>query len=163
MRSTVMYRIVDDAMPPIPDDWSPLLKDFLQQCFQREPADRPNAEALSEHEWLREHCEIHKVLRPKESIPFLRRVSQDLQQRPDVRFLGVTDVPRSDSRASSDLPRRSEDGSASPATSGLPGSPPKKRLSAGPPTTPKSPESEVHVAREHSFVKTAFGKRTLFI
>ena len=156
-RLVVMYRIVDDPMPPIPEDWSPFLQDFLRQCFRRDPADRPSAVELSEHEWLKEHCDVHKVIRPKDSIPFLRRVSQDLQQRPEVvRFLNA-EVPRSDSRAS-DAPRKSEEISASPATSGQPGSPPKKRLSTGP-TTPRSPESEVSIAREHSFVKTAFGKR----
>lgn len=153
-----MYRIVDDPMPPIPDEWSPLLKDFLQECFQREPADRPTAEVLSGHQWLKEHCDVHRVIRPKDSIPFLRRVSQDLQQRPDaVRFLHVGDGPRSDSRAS-DRPRRSEDRPASPATSGTPGSPPKQRLSTGP-ATPKSPESDVSIDREHTFVGTEFKKR----
>ncbi|KAL5536788.1 CDC15_1 [Sanghuangporus sanghuang] len=157
---SVMYRIVDDPMPPIPEDWSPLLKDFLSQCFQRNPADRPSAEALSEHDWLKEHCDVHRVLRPKDSIPFLRRVSQDLQRPPDaVRFVNV-EGPRSDSRASVEPPRRSEERSASPATSGLPGSPPKNRLSTGP-ATPRSPESEVTMIREHSFVKTAFGKPLL--
>ncbi|KAL5531353.1 hypothetical protein ACEPAG_4230 [Sanghuangporus baumii] len=156
---SVMYRIVDDPMPPIPEDWSPSLKDFLRQCFQRNPADRPSAEALSEHEWLKEHCDVHRVLRPKDSIPFLRRVSQDLQRPDAVRFANV-EGPRSDSRASVEPPRRSEERSASPATSGLPGSPPKNRLSAGP-TTPRSQESEVTMIREHSFVKTAFGKPLL--
>ncbi|KAI5120381.1 hypothetical protein M0805_006903 [Coniferiporia weirii] len=157
---SVMYRIVDDPMPPIPDEWSSLLKDFLKQCFQRDPADRPSAEVLCDHDWLKEHCEIHKVLRPKDSIPFLRRVSTDLQKSDVVRFLGVNDAPRSDSRASSELPRRSEDRSPSPATSGLPGSPPKKRLSAGP-ASPKKSDSEIYVVSEHSFVETSFGKPLL--
>ncbi|KAH8108352.1 hypothetical protein DFH11DRAFT_1732067, partial [Phellopilus nigrolimitatus] len=157
---SVMYRIVDDPMPPIPDEWSPLLKDFLKLCFQRDPADRPSAEALCEHDWLKEHCEIHRVLRPKDSLPFLRRVSTDLQKADVVRFLGV-DVSRSDSRTS-DRPRRSEDRSPSPAALGRPGSPPKKRLSTGP-TTPKSPDSDASgsIVREHSFVKTSFGKPLL--
>lgn len=156
----VMYRIVDDPMPPIPEEWSTTLKDFLKQCFQRNPTDRPSAEALSEHDWLKEHCEVHRVLRPKDSVPFLRRVSQELQRPPDaVRFVSA-EGPRSDSRASVDPPRKSEERSASPIISGLPSSLPNPRLSTGP-ATPKSPESEVPLFREHSFVKTAFGKREL--
>lgn len=155
-----MYRIVDDPMPPIPEEWSTTLKDFLKQCFQRNPTDRPSAEALSEHDWLKEHCEVHRVLRPKDSVPFLRRVSQELQRPPDaVRFVNA-EGPRSDSRASVDPPRKSEERSASPINSGLPSSLPNPRLSTGP-ATPKSPESEVPLYREHSFVKTAFGKREL--
>lgn len=152
-RSTsVMYHIVEDTMPPIPDDCSDPLKDFLRQCFQRDPSERPSAEVLCEHDWLKKFWGAHKELRPQDSIPFLRRVSADLQKTAEgVRFFGATDTPRSDSQAS-DRPRRSEDRSASPAMHGLPGSPPRM-------STPLKLESEISSPREHSFVKTAFGKR----
>lgn len=173
-----MYRIVDDPMPPIPEEWSPLLKDFLHQCFQREPADRPSADVLCEHEWLKEFSEIHKILRPKDSIPFLRRVSTDLQKVDAVRFVGVVDRDRErerergremgradsrDSRADSERAApRSEGGespSPSPFSAGLPGSPPRKRLSNGPATPRSTAESELPGAREHNFIDTSFSKR----
>jgi len=50
----VMYRIVDDDLPPIPDACSEEMRDFLMQCFKKDPADRPNAEKLFEHPWLKQ-------------------------------------------------------------------------------------------------------------
>ena len=49
-----MYRIVDDDLPPIPDVCSEEMRDFLMQCFKKDPADRPNAERLFEHPWLKQ-------------------------------------------------------------------------------------------------------------
>lgn len=51
--NTVMFRIVEDTEPPIPATFSPLLDHFLRQCFQKDPARRPDAEILCEHEWLK--------------------------------------------------------------------------------------------------------------
>ena len=51
--NTVMFRIVEDTEPPIPETFSPLLDDFLRQCFQKDPRERPHAEILCEHEWLK--------------------------------------------------------------------------------------------------------------
>ncbi len=50
----VMFRIVEDDMPPLPEDCSPLLRDFLTQCFSQNPDQRSSAEVLCEHEWLKE-------------------------------------------------------------------------------------------------------------
>ena len=155
-------------MPPIPEDWSPLLKDFLQQCFRREPSSRPTAEELFEHAWLKEHCEVHKVVRPKESIPFLRRVSQDLQQRPSpvIEAVRFAEVQRTESRRSDSPKRKSEEVPSSPLSQALaiPSSP-NRRPSGGIvklPSTPKSPAAEAPMTSEHSFVKTAFAKREFF-
>jgi serine/threonine protein kinase len=49
----VMFRIVEDDMPPLPEGVSPLLQDFLKMCFNRDPTLRPSAELLCEHEWLK--------------------------------------------------------------------------------------------------------------
>lgn len=56
-----MFRIVEDEMPPIPDDASELLKHFLAQCFYKEPAQRPSAELLCEHPWLKKNWVALKV------------------------------------------------------------------------------------------------------
>ena len=146
-------------MPPIPDDWSPLLKDFLKQCFQRDPADRPSAEVLCEHDWLKQYSEIHKALRPKDSIPFLRRVSQDLAKQDMIRILGAMDAPVSDADALEQI-QLSRGRPISPISLGFTGSPPNAKSID--PTSSKSPESESSISREHSFVRTAFGKRKQF-
>ncbi|KAF8524190.1 hypothetical protein JB92DRAFT_2881468 [Gautieria morchelliformis] len=83
---SVMFRIVEDPMPPIPEGLSEPLQDFLTSCFNKDPAQRPNAEMLFEHPWLKSEWGLYKELRPQDSIPFLRRVSADLQ-RSDVRHL----------------------------------------------------------------------------
>ncbi|KAI9431392.1 kinase-like domain-containing protein [Lactarius indigo] len=76
---TVMFRIVEDESPPIPEHFSGPLVAFLKECFHKDPSMRSSAEQLFEHEWLKNHWGLNKDLRPQDSIPFLRRVSADLQ------------------------------------------------------------------------------------
>jgi len=47
-----LFRIVQDDSPPIPDNISPLLRDFLMTCFQKEPLLRSSAEMLLKHRWI---------------------------------------------------------------------------------------------------------------
>eukprot|EP00775_Hariotina_reticulata_P013544 gene13544-13671_t len=49
---SALFRIVQDGHPPLPDSVSPLLDDFLLQCFQKDPSARPDACSLLQHEWL---------------------------------------------------------------------------------------------------------------
>ncbi|KAF7309786.1 Cell division control protein [Mycena indigotica] len=135
---SVMFRIVEDDMPPLPEGCSSSLEDFLKQCFNKDPTKRPSAELLCEHEWLKKNWGAHhKELRPQDSIPFLRRVSADLQKSDAVRFLAQLDPPDS------------------PIDGGDPisSSPPGRRVSfsSRPLDTEISP-------RDHSFVKTTFSK-----
>ncbi|XP_030540121.1 mitogen-activated protein kinase kinase kinase 5-like isoform X2 [Rhodamnia argentea] len=48
----VLYR-----SPPIPEKLSSIGKDFLQRCFQRNPAHRPSAKELLQHPFLRNSCD----------------------------------------------------------------------------------------------------------
>jgi len=41
-------------MPPIPQKASPLLIDFIQQCFHKDPLQRPGAKDMLQHMWLKE-------------------------------------------------------------------------------------------------------------
>ncbi|KAI6164606.1 Pkinase-domain-containing protein [Pisolithus thermaeus] len=84
---TVMFRIVEDDMPPLPENCSDALQDFLQQCFNKDPELRPDAETLCEHPWLTSSWDALKELRPQDSIPFLRRVSVDLQKTDAAKLL----------------------------------------------------------------------------
>jgi len=56
-----MYSIVEDDQPPIPEGCSPLLQDFLAQCFNKDPTKRPSADVLCEHPWLKKNWGAHKV------------------------------------------------------------------------------------------------------
>lgn len=155
-----MFHIVEDSMPPIPEDCSESLKDFLRQCFEKDPSKRPSAEVLCEHEWLKNNWGVHKELRPQDSIPFLRRVSADLQKTELARLLpalAALDAPRADSQAS-DRPRYSGDMSSGP------GSPTKTKPSVTfPVVPPKRPDSDMSLPLDHVFVKTIVSKRERLI
>ncbi|KII87368.1 hypothetical protein PLICRDRAFT_177128 [Plicaturopsis crispa FD-325 SS-3] len=146
---TVMFRIVEDDMPPIPEGCSELLQNFLKLCFDKDPTQRPNAETLFEHQWLKTNWGHHKELRPQDSIPFLRRVSADLQKSDAVRFLSQIDMPESSSP--DQLPRLDDFVSGSPGKVA-------RRVSNGPSSPRGIPDSDAISPREHSFVKTTFSK-----
>jgi serine/threonine protein kinase len=142
-----MLRIVENDTPPFPEGCSEFLEDFLRQCFNKDPSKRPTAEQLCEHEWLKQNWEAGKELRQQDSILFLRRVSTDVQQKsPAVaRYLGQADLPSESDEGSSDESPRSPMKRNSNATS------------AG--RAPFMDSDSIMAPREHSFVKTAFGKR----
>ncbi|KAJ7281494.1 Pkinase-domain-containing protein [Mycena rebaudengoi] len=131
---SVMFRIVEDDMPPLPEGCTPLLEDFLSKCFNKNPTKRPSAVELCEHQWLKKNWGAHKELRPQDSIPFLRRVSADLQKSEAVRFLSQIDMPESPT---------SHDGH-SRADDHISGSPPRVSISSRPMDQDISP-------REHSY------------
>ncbi|KIY62610.1 hypothetical protein CYLTODRAFT_169858 [Cylindrobasidium torrendii FP15055 ss-10] len=143
---TVMFRIVEDDMVPLPE-CSDELQDFLRQCFDKEPTKRPSAETLCEHDWVKKNWQGHSELRRKDSIPFLRRVSADLQKSDAVRFLSQVDIherPAMGQYATDDvLP-----------TSPLPPKSPRRQSDAS-----HHPLSDNDISpREHTFVKTSFSK-----
>jgi len=50
---TTLFRIVEDERPPLPNNLSVDLLDFLCQCFQKDPTLRPSAGALGRHVWVK--------------------------------------------------------------------------------------------------------------
>lgn len=47
-----LFRIVQDDYPPLPEGVSPALKDWLMQCFQKDPMLRISAQKLLKHKWI---------------------------------------------------------------------------------------------------------------
>lgn len=47
-----LFRIVQDDCPPIPDGVSPIVKDFLYHCFQKDSNLRISAKKLLKHPWM---------------------------------------------------------------------------------------------------------------
>jgi serine/threonine protein kinase len=47
-----LFKIVSDDHPPLPEGASPAVRDFLMQCFQKDPNLRVTAEKLLKHSWL---------------------------------------------------------------------------------------------------------------
>lgn len=148
---SVMYAIVEDDNPPIPDGLSPLLEDFLQQCFHKDPDMRPDAEMLCEHAWLKKNWVGHKELRPQDSIPFLRRVSTDYQKSSDaMRYLsqlGENDV-HEEQPISSSPPKHRHSASSQPH---------RQSASSQPSNSNSNNNSDIS-PRDHNFVKTTFSK-----
>ncbi|KAH9984899.1 hypothetical protein BJV77DRAFT_965843 [Russula vinacea] len=139
---TVMFRIVEDDCPPIPERFSNPLVAFLKQCFHKDPAQRPSAEELFEHDWLKSHWGLNKDLRPQDSIPFLRRVSADLQKNDAARHM-IANLDLVDASPVSEFARGAG-----------------ARMTASPKDIPEVPQAEPDLfeMREHTFVKTTFSK-----
>jgi len=72
-KRTVMFRIVEDECPPIPERFSGPLVSFLKECFHKDPGMRPSAEKLFEHEWLKNHWGLNKVSLARASCDNIRR------------------------------------------------------------------------------------------
>ncbi|OBZ73803.1 hypothetical protein A0H81_05896 [Grifola frondosa] len=121
----LMFRIVEDDMPPLPEGCSESLQNFLKSCFNKDPTKRPSAELLCEHEWLKKNWAA---------------TSADLQKSEAIRYLAKIEMPDSDRATPDHLPHVDEFVSGSPA---------RPRMSN---------DGEAISPREHSFVKTTFGK-----
>eukprot|EP00172_Hildenbrandia_rubra_P000518 Plantae.Rhodophyta-Hildenbrandia_rubra.ctg12630.p1 GENE.Plantae.Rhodophyta-Hildenbrandia_rubra.ctg12630~~Plantae.Rhodophyta-Hildenbrandia_rubra.ctg12630.p1 ORF type:complete len:763 (+),score=128.53 Plantae.Rhodophyta-Hildenbrandia_rubra.ctg12630:1108-3396(+) len=48
----VLFRMVEDRRPPIPDTLSPECQDFLKSCWVWNPEERPSASALKSHPFI---------------------------------------------------------------------------------------------------------------
>ncbi|KAL6048786.1 Protein kinase of the Mitotic Exit Network [Balamuthia mandrillaris] len=48
-----LFHIVEDPCPPLPEGISNALRDFLMQCFQKDPNLRISAKQLLKHRWIR--------------------------------------------------------------------------------------------------------------
>ncbi|EIE78497.1 hypothetical protein RO3G_03201 [Rhizopus delemar RA 99-880] len=49
---SAMFHIVEDKNPPLPDNISKDMADFLLACFQKDPQSRPSATQLRAHKWI---------------------------------------------------------------------------------------------------------------
>jgi serine/threonine protein kinase len=56
----VLFKIVEEEWP-IPTRYSDALQDFLGSCFKKNPLERPTAETLFDHAWIREEIGIDPV------------------------------------------------------------------------------------------------------
>lgn len=156
----VLFRIVEDDMPPLPDDISPALDDFLRQCFIKNPRHRPSAAVLFEHPWIRMSSKEFQQLRPQDSVPFLRRMSMG-SSRPNSAQIFNTDVKEGQQPFPSGLPNRAQS------------DPPTKRVSQALSVGSVDQDASMSSRRKtisiqsdmvesdnkinHAFVKTSFG------
>jgi serine/threonine protein kinase len=87
-----------DDYPPLPEGISEALRDFLLQCFKKEPLLRKSAQELLKHPWLknpRNHLE--KVRTHSSDIAFIlsigRLTLEGLRGHPARLPHGLTTVP----------------------------------------------------------------------
>ncbi|KAI8364994.1 kinase-like domain-containing protein [Choanephora cucurbitarum] len=52
---SAMFHIVEDEYPPLPQNISSEMRDFLLCCFQKNPKKRPSSQQLQSHVWIRQH------------------------------------------------------------------------------------------------------------
>ena len=61
-----LFRIVQDDCPPIPEGASPIVKDFLYHCFQKDANLRISAKKLLRHPWM---VQARKQLEAQQGTP----------------------------------------------------------------------------------------------
>ncbi|KAL4878592.1 cytokinesis protein sepH [Aspergillus karnatakaensis] len=102
-----LFRIVNDDHPPLPQGASPAVKDFLMQCFQKDPNLRVSARKLLKHPWIvnarrsdsvvpkksteyeeavRSVQEWNEALRSPESSTLKKGIRNDSQNPPSLRL-----------------------------------------------------------------------------
>ncbi|MED6184061.1 hypothetical protein PIB30_043737 [Stylosanthes scabra] len=60
---SAMFKVLHST-PPIPESLSSVGKDFLQQCFRRDPAERPSAAMLLKHPFLQNFHDQDALIHP---------------------------------------------------------------------------------------------------
>lgn len=83
-----LHAIGTDEHPPLPSGLSPLAKDFLLECFQKQPNLRITANLLLKHRWLSDPDQHHSIKLEKKDpkakpglltvLPSLAEVSEEL-------------------------------------------------------------------------------------
>lgn len=71
-----LFRIVNDDHPPLPEGASPLVRDFLMQCFQKDPNLRVTAKKLLKHPWIMSTKKEEKTKKPTEYDQAVKSVQE---------------------------------------------------------------------------------------
>ena len=71
-----LFRIVNDDHPPLPDGASPAVRDFLMQCFQKDPNLRVSARKLLKHPWIASAGKTEVPVKPTQYDETVKEVKQ---------------------------------------------------------------------------------------
>ncbi|XP_047262354.1 mitogen-activated protein kinase kinase kinase 5 isoform X3 [Capsicum annuum] len=79
--AAAMFKVLRDT-PPIPETLSPEGKDFLHCCFRRNPAERPSASMLLEHQFVRisHHPEVPSFVEQLNGIKLTEKLHTQIEQ-----------------------------------------------------------------------------------
>eukprot|EP00755_Sulcionema_specki_P010567 Sspe_Gene.46817::Locus_23517_Transcript_2_2_Confidence_0.667_Length_3173::g.46817::m.46817 len=91
---SAMFHVVKDPHPPFPEGISDLLRDFLSQCFHKEPPARPTAAALLQHPWITKGLELcqNRRIRTWNDIITALRVFNQSDEGPDDESLACVET-----------------------------------------------------------------------
>jgi serine/threonine protein kinase len=98
-----LFRIVNDDHPPLPEGASPLVRDFLMQCFQKDPNLRVSAKKLLKHPWIvsTKKKEVHKPTEYDEAVKSVQEWNEALKASPPNAHAGNVGSRRSSTRPAS--------------------------------------------------------------
>jgi len=74
-----LFRIVNDDHPPLPQGASPAVKDFLMQCFQKDPNLRVSAKKLLRHPWIVNARKADSVVPNEEAVKSVQEWNEALR------------------------------------------------------------------------------------
>ncbi|EMC97528.1 hypothetical protein BAUCODRAFT_69016, partial [Baudoinia panamericana UAMH 10762] len=79
-----LFRIVNDDHPPLPDGVSPLVRDFLMQCFQKDPNLRVSAKKLLKHPWIlsSRKNDVGKPVKHEDAVKYVEEWNEALKSSP---------------------------------------------------------------------------------
>jgi len=97
-----LFRIVNDDHPPLPEGASPLVRDFLMQCFQKDPNLRVSAKKLLRHPWIltTKKGDMKGPMEHDAAVKSVQEWNQWLKSSPDQKK-GTTGTRRSSARPGS--------------------------------------------------------------
>ncbi|OJJ44762.1 hypothetical protein ASPZODRAFT_2111795 [Penicilliopsis zonata CBS 506.65] len=88
-----LFRIVNDDHPPLPQGASPAVKDFLMQCFQKDPNLRVSARKLLKHPWIVNARRSDSIV-PKKSTEYEEAVRSVQEWNEALRSPGAGDLKK---------------------------------------------------------------------
>ena len=91
-----LFRIVNDDHPPLPEGASPIVRDFLMQCFQKDPNLRVSARKLLKHPWIVNAKRSDAVVPNEEAVKSVQQWNEALKS-PDAGSLRKASRPMSSS------------------------------------------------------------------
>ena len=98
-----LFRIVNDDHPPLPQGASPIVIDFLMQCFQKDPNLRVSAKKLLKHPWI-VNARRSDAAEPKKSTEYTEAVKSVQEWNDALKDSPKGSTVRKDSRTSSASP-----------------------------------------------------------
>ena len=97
-----LFRIVNDDHPPLPEGASPQVRDFLMECFQKDPNLRISAKKLLKHPWIMStrKVEAKKPTEYDEAVKSVQEWNEALKASPPNAHAGNAGARRPTTRAS---------------------------------------------------------------